>query len=283
VALFGMTGCSEKNIMQDQEKIYHMTNQSKIITADKIEDIEIELGKADEKTLVVFDCDDVLTTIRPHFWERSNKEAFLELHEKEFPNASRYLLLEHLSQIVASYDAILVNEKMPQLVDDLQQKGIKTIVLTAFSTKASHNFPNPMKWRIDKLQSLGYHFERSFPSLPNSYLPMPNDQPIGEYSQGIICCGGARKDDSLEAFLLQAGLQPSKIIFIDDSIENVRHIEAFCKKHKIDFVGIEYIESDITKGTTSPFPTKRIEFQLKKFHENGLWICDEEAEKEMAR
>ncbi|MDR1254875.1 MAG: DUF2608 domain-containing protein [Puniceicoccales bacterium] len=280
---FLITGCTEKDATQNPEKVRPLPSQSKITVVDRIKGIEAELKKADKNTFVVFDCDDVLTTISSHVWMRSNKAIFLELYKKEFPNFSHEQLLRHLSLIVASHDNILVSKKMPKLVDNLQQRGIKTAVLTAFSTKASKNFPNPMKWRIDTLKSLGYHFERSFPSLAHCYLRTSNNQLNSEYNQGIICCSGASKDDSLKAFLAYADYRPSKIIFIDDSIENVRSIEAFCRESNIDFVGIEYTESEKTKNSAAPFPTKRVEFQLKKLRESGKWISYEDAEKEMAR
>jgi hypothetical protein len=287
MASFLITGCTEKDVMQnrnqDQEKNHHMANQSKIITVDKIEDVETELKKADENTLVVFDCDGVLTIVSSPIVVKSNRKAFLELYNKEFPNFSHEQFFDHLSQIVAFCANILVSKEMPELTDDLQQRNIKTIVLTGFSTKASRNFPDPMKWRIDTLKSLGYHFEKSFPSLTRCSLNMPNNQPNSEYNQGIIFCNGGRKDDSLKAFLAYAGYRPSKIIFIDDNIGNVQNIGILCKNHHIDFVGIEYTESDKMKNSASPFPTKRIEFQLKKFHETGLWISAEEAEKEVSR
>jgi hypothetical protein len=40
------------------------------------------------------------------------------------------------------------------------------------------------------------------------------------------------------------------------------------------------MESNEIKNIASPFSTKRVEFQLKKFHETGTWISDE---KEMER
>ncbi|MDR2598385.1 MAG: DUF2608 domain-containing protein, partial [Holosporales bacterium] len=72
----------------------------KIITTDQIEDIEAELERADKDTLVVFDCDDVLITGPAH-------------------------------------TKVLVSEKMPKLVDNLQQRGVQTVILTAYSINAS--------------------------------------------------------------------------------------------------------------------------------------------------
>ncbi|MDR1289323.1 MAG: DUF2608 domain-containing protein [Holosporales bacterium] len=210
--LFLLCGCTEDGAEKKQTQEQNQNHpDTKIITTDKIEDIEAEFERADENTLVVFDCDGVLTTIS---WDRAKSNR----------------------------QTILVNKKMPQLVDELQQREIKTVVLTALSAKASKKLQNPIKWRIETLKSLGYHFEKSFPSLENCWLPMPNNQPDSAYDQGVICCGRTRKDDSLKAFLGYASCHPSKIIFIDDSIRNIQHVEAFCKERRVVFVGIEYTE-----------------------------------------
>ncbi|MDR1289508.1 MAG: DUF2608 domain-containing protein [Holosporales bacterium] len=77
---------------------------------------------------------------------------------------------------------------------------------------------------------------------------MPNNQPDITYSQGVLCCGRTRKDDSLEAFLDYASHHPSKIIFIDDSIRHILHIGDFCKKCNITYVGIEYTAAKKTEN-----------------------------------
>ncbi|GHT90701.1 hypothetical protein FACS1894122_01650 [Alphaproteobacteria bacterium] len=256
------------------------SSEAKIITTDKIEDIENEFAKADEKTLGIFDCDDVLTVNSSQILQKPHREVFLELRKKEFPGDSREKLCDRFTEIASLDHVFLVDERMPTVVKKLQNGKIKTMVLTALSGNTLPLLADPVQWRANTLKSFGYCFEGSFPSLKSKNFNILGYQSRVRYSHGVVCCGKVSKSDALKAFLSYAGFCPSKIIFIDDARENLEKMEQFCVENKIAFVGIEYTKVYKIKNKL-PFSKERAEFQVKKFKEKNIWFSDEEAEKEM--
>lgn len=154
-------------------------------------------ARADQSTLVVFDCDEVLLT----------------------DGGTRTL-----------------NNKINGIVNALQDKGIKVLVLTAV---------HQLDARIHQLKAQGFHFENSWPGV--SEYTIVND--LG-FKEGVITSGEQGKGAMLEAFLnylssLDTPIKFNKVIFIDDfypNIENVRVVKSLglCNK----FLGVHYTEKE---------------------------------------
>ena len=142
---------------------------------------ELIIEEFSEKTLVLFDIDDVL--IYP-------KDALLQNWRDEWkPEGMRAWTPEEDSIAWMNAKFQILEARGPGLLDLLHQKGIPTIGFTAFAldTKPSESIP---KWRSQHLKELGLHFrlekEVRF-SFPSAFPP--------SFEEGVLYCGDFYKND----------------------------------------------------------------------------------------
>ncbi|MDR1890711.1 MAG: DUF2608 domain-containing protein [Puniceicoccales bacterium] len=250
-----------------------------IIVADVIDDIEERLIGISGDTLVVFDCDEVLTTLSEQVWQAKNHDFFVEWCNKNVSNFSKEMLVEIATSILVSSKNLLVNQRMPQLVESLHRRNIKSVVLTALSMQPIVSVTDPMAWRISTLESFGYDFRMFWPSLPDKHFRELGGEYPPAYSSGIICCGNIPKSQSLLAFLAYANITPSKIIFIDDKMENLEDVKEQCNLKNIKFLGIRYMEAHKIVPPI-PFCASKVEYQLSILKEKNIWVSDVDVEKQ---
>ncbi|MDR2778711.1 MAG: DUF2608 domain-containing protein [Puniceicoccales bacterium] len=244
-----------------------------IIIANVIDDIEDKLKNIDSKTLVIFDCDEVLTTLSEQVWQAQNHDFFIEWCNRNISNISEEALYEIATSILVSSKNLLVNQRMPQLVKSLRKRNIKSLVLTALSMQPIAAVMDPMAWRISTLESFGYNFKAFWPSLSDKHFKKFGGKYPPAYSSGVVCCGNIPKSQCLMEFLAYAKVTPKKIIFIDDKIENIEDVEKQCNLVGINFLGIQYTEARQLLPML-PFCTNKIEFQLSTLKEKNIWISD---------
>ncbi|MDR2432532.1 MAG: DUF2608 domain-containing protein [Puniceicoccales bacterium] len=252
-----------------------------IIVADTIDDIEKRLKVADGNTLVVFDCDEVLTTLSEQVWQTRNHDFFVEWCAENISNFSEEALYEIATSILVSSKNLLVNQRMPELVESLHRRDIKSIVLTALSTQPVAAIRDPMAWRISTLESFGYNFKMFWPSLSDKYFREFGKEYPPAYGSGVICCGSIPKSQCLMGFLAYANVMPNEVIFIDDKMEHLEDVEVQCALAKIKFLGIRYTESHKLAQTT-PFCANKIKYQLTVLKEKNIWIPDSDVEENLA-
>jgi FMN phosphatase YigB (HAD superfamily) len=249
-----------------------------MITSDVVDDIEKQLEKINCETLVVFDCDEVLTTLSEQIWRSKGREFLVDwckrnVPEFNIPELSREAFFEVVNTILVSNQSFLVNRRMPEIVDNLRARGIKAIVLTALSSSPIGSIFNPVEWRLEILKNLGYDFKNFWNSLPRKVFAIPGENHFPTYDSGVICCDDVPKGKCLEAFLKYAGMEPRQVIFIDDVQENLDSVGEFCHTKDIDFVGIQYLEADKMVPHV-PFSEELLEYQLCTLKEKKIWITD---------
>jgi hypothetical protein len=158
-----------------------------IIVVDIMDDIEKRLKVADGNTLVVFDCDEVLTTLSEQVWQARNHDFFVEWCSKNISNFSEEVLYKLATSILVSSKNLLVNQRMPELVESLYRRNIKSIVLTALSTQPVATIRDPMAWRISTLENFGYNFKMFWPSWPDKHFKEFGEEYPPAYGSGVIC------------------------------------------------------------------------------------------------
>ncbi len=246
-----------------------------IIKAEDITVIETQLENVDKNTLVIFDCDNVLTCINVGAFHPDNRDCFYELVKKN--NITQYDLCDKIRLPLVLEENILVNSRMVELVKNLENRAVKHMVLTAYSVRPLKEVKDPVQWRVDTLQSFGYHFEKLWePSFIELDEFLCNYNPI--FKDGVLCCDIFSKSECLKAFLSQIQWKPKKIIFIDDLLRNLVDVEELCVQEKIEYVGIEYMESQNIKPYI-PFSESLGQVQVENLMKKSLWISDEEAKK----
>ncbi len=251
---------------------------TKIITASQIETIENALENINSDTLVVFDCDDVLITMPDQLFKSENRKISDKLIRKYFASHTNSFN-EGLGILLSSCERVCVNNKMPGIIKNLQKRGVKVLVLTALGAEQQYGpIKSPIKWRVDDLHKLGYHFEHSWPTLPDKILSNESDSKGNRpfYSSGIICSGHFPKGKALKLFLEYTQIKINKIIFIDDSMSKVKSVGEIAQESHIDFLGIQYLEfNNISSGI--PFSEQLASLQLKTLAQKHIWISDRKA------
>ncbi|MDR1207876.1 MAG: DUF2608 domain-containing protein [Holosporales bacterium] len=246
-----------------------------IITAEDISSIIRVLDSIDEGTLVLFDCDDVLTTANIGVFTRNPsatgvlRNDFGRIISRELPSADKAKSLSMSQTVVGASPVSLVNRGMPRLVAELQEKGIACLVITAFPSTPAPGMSQPLEWRNTTLKSFDYDFPRSWPGM--SYTSLEGGS---VFDRGIIYSGAVSKDKSLAAFLAHVKKTPRRIIFIDDFLENIMNMQKYCKANNIDFTGIHYIEFMKAVNPIKP-SIARSEFQMMVLIKHEVWLPDE--------
>ena len=248
-----------------------------MVVTDSLNTVQKYLSRADENSLVVFDCDDVLTTLAEQLWKPSNREFFHEWCENNIANYSEQELYDTATFILMSTDHYLVNDHMPAVVSALQNKNVKTVVLTALANKPIANVGDPVTWRIETLEKFGYTFWKSWQNLPTTEFTNIKCSYPPVYRSGVICCGDAPKGESLAKFLDYAKFKPNRVIFIDDLTEQLENVQQMCQSHGLEFTGIQYLEAR-NIFSKIPFSKERMEYQLQILRQQNIWISDLQAE-----
>lgn len=142
----------------------------------------------------------------------------------------------------------LVEQDTPSIIQAIQARHIKTIVLTA-SLTGQVNDETPMELqRFQKLHDLGITLESSYPQqkIVLDDLPTYNANcPV--YYRGILCANGAPgtniKGPVLVSFLQHVNYKPTAIIMIDDKIEHLNNVYQSLSEldPHIRFIGLEYV------------------------------------------
>jgi hypothetical protein len=245
-------------------------NGLQIIVASDILSIDNQLANiSDSDTLVIFDCDDVLSTADiPVFRQKLDttgkltNDFTLNILE-EIPNVSEEKVLALSQSVLAGTTPVLVNKRMPAIVAGLQARGVPCIVLTAFPPTPVPGMPDAVGWRVCNLKRLGFDFNRSWPAFMNTGLPV--------FSGGVLFSGALPKDKSLRIFLSHMQMRPKRIVFIDDSLRNVIRVGEYCRSAGLKFTGIHYTEA-ATHPSAYSSALGRSRFQMQVLIRHGVWL-----------
>jgi hypothetical protein len=249
----------------------------KIISADNVSIIEDQTKSLDEDSLVIFDCDNVLTTVKVGTFNIQNKD-FLKNYLREEP-ISKDEFYDKIRLVLINENTYIVNQRMVNLVENLLKRNIRHMVATAYSVRPLMGVPDPMQWRINNLHEIGYFFEKS-------WLDQKQDIVLNDFGtdhnptfrKGILFCDIFSKGDCIRSFFEYIGWLPKKIIFIDDVLRNLSDVGEFCDENKIEYVGIEYLESQYINSHI-PFSDNLGKVQMDHLMNRSIWLKDEEAQK----
>ena len=262
--------------------------RSEIKMMDNVGAIQKEvLENSDKNTLVIFDCDDVLITMNDQIFRIKNQEVVkkcLKSLEKTMPEDLIQKTIENYWSIsLLQGQRKIIDPKMPEFVRNLQNNKIKTIVLTGVPTAGTlGNIESMATWRVNDLKNFGYDFSTSFKTLQYKKFTELSKTNPPVYDRGILFSCGATKGQILESFLKYAHIKPSKIVFLDDRMSNIKSVQETVERLKIKFVGINYTGQENFKFDRS-LSEERVKFQLKMLKEKGKFLSDIQADDEMAK
>lgn len=240
-----------------------------IITTNDFGLIEKEAGKLDENSLILFDVDATLIVPNDAILKPKGKDLFKRL-------IASHIDRDLFREIRMKAPHALVDDRSISLVQKLQQDKIPVIAFTAAPSKV-RGVEQPGVWRVDELQKYGFDFSPAFPN--SNFLEMPkntNQQHFPLFKSGVLYSSFHPKGDILIVFLQQLGLDPKKVIFIDDELEHVQSVIAALDEQGIPCIGIHYTAAN---EDSSELNLEQACFQINYFIENDVWLGDKESNK----
>lgn len=219
---------------------------AEITQMNDMKEIFTLFDNADSKTLAVFDVDMVLIQPSDPAFQMPNMKRYSAIAKSIMKSVPADKQMLFLSLMTASSDPILVDDRTPQFLQQIIQKGIPAIALTANLTGQFEKISNMEQWRIEGLRQLGIDFSKAAPC--QSSLLFDDLAPYrGNYSafvKGMLFVNGnvVTKGDAFVSYLEKADFYPNKVIFIDDRDDNLKSLESAIQKlgKQIEYHGIHY-------------------------------------------
>lgn len=235
-----------------------ISGYAQITQANTMQEVFQHFHDADAKTLAIFDVDMVLVQPSDPAFQMPNMKRFSTVAKrimKEVPADKQMVLL---SLMTLSSDPQLVDDQTPELLEQLMQRGVPTMALTANLTGAVGGIKSMEAWRIEGLKKLGIDFSKAAP-YPTSCVfdQLPSFRTYySTYVNGMLFVNGTvvSKGEALLAFLKKGSISPSKIVFVDDREENLKSVEKSLSalNSSIEYRGIHFLGA-------SNFLSKQIE------------------------
>ncbi len=204
-------------------------------------------NNADFKTLAIFDVDMVLVQPSDPAFQMANMKRFSAISKQIMKQVPSEKLMLFLSLMTLSSDPVLIDEQTPQFLQQIFQKGISAMALTANLTGSVGAVQCMEEWRVNSLRRLGIDFAKSAPhQSPLLFDDLPSYR--GNYStyrDGVLFVNGTAvsKGEAFLSFLQKTNCAPGKIIFIDDREENLKSLEAALQQldKPIEYLGLHYL------------------------------------------
>ncbi len=234
--------------------------QAKIIPVNHIEDI---FSYIDDQSVIVFDIDNVLIepkqVLGSDQWFESHLKN-LQKQDSSFEKALHKALLDW-SRIIAITKVQPVEECTVTVLKKLQR--LKNPVL-GLTTRSFFLAPRT----VEMLHSVNMDLSLNAPCKEEVFLK--NGRNI-LFHEGIIFASGTNKGKALKNFFSVIGFSCKKIVYIDDKLSNVEHLEKMCLENNIDFIGLRYGYLD---KKVKNFNAKIANIQFQEF---GKILSDQEA------
>jgi len=223
------------------------TCYGQITQVNNMEEVLSYFKEADQKTLAIFDVDMVLVQPSEPAFQMANMKRFGTISKrilKEIPAEKQMIFL---SLMTLGSDPILIDQCTPKLLQEIAQKGIPAMALTANLTGEFSTIKNMQEWRVKGLRRMGIDFSVGAPYqseiIFNELAPYRGN--YSTYLDGILFVNGTgiSKGDALLAFLEKTTFSPNKIVFIDDREDNLKSVEEAVQKldRHFEFVGLHFL------------------------------------------
>lgn len=230
-------------------------------------------------SLVVFDVADVLLCSDSalfHPKNKAKKEAVRQLL-KTHDGQARY---EYLwSKVLENEWKQLVDFRFPRILQDLKQRGIKAMALSALRTGAFGCIKNMEDWRIACLTFVGIDFSAGAPwpdELRLNSLDEGGFYPI--YKKGVLFTHVQSKGHALIAFLQKINWRPASVVFVDDKMRYLESVQQELARYHIPFTGFNYVAA---RNRYHMFDEQLFDFQIQHLIAHDEWLSDEQAKKLM--
>jgi len=195
------------------------------------------LEKVDETTLLIFDLDNTVIkpaqTLGTDQWYAQLVKQYLAAGESENEAIEKAISVWASVQKVTR--VVPVESVTPNLIRQKQGLGIQVMALTArplelISTTDTH------------LKSVGVDFTKN--PVFDRPLSLKSDE-AARFERGILFVGPKNnKGKVLVQFFEETGISPKRIVFVDDKLKHVRHMEEAMSTLPAEYLGFRYGATD---------------------------------------
>ncbi|OJW47192.1 MAG: hypothetical protein BGO67_03700 [Alphaproteobacteria bacterium 41-28] len=239
--------------------------QAKIISIKTMKDLQTKIetilkGQKAKDVLVAFDIDMTLT--------QPNHPAVYYPAIKKYVDVYKMILGQlapEQKDLAATLTTQLIPQKLveegtPQIIKNLQKKGVKVIALTSSLAGPIKGYKDKIIiLRKDQLQKLGFDFSKSLKDFVSVTTFFNFKKYAGGYPMfyhGVLSANGEGYVTKGEAFtallrhtgplyedkVRKPGFYPKVVVMIDDKKKHLEDIEKQLKSYdpSIQFIGIEY-------------------------------------------
>ena len=236
-----------------------------ILTTNDFSIIERESENLDTDSLVLFDVDGTIIVADDAILKLNGRKLFKQLIEG---HTDRDLFRDIRMQAPHS----LVDFRLINLIQQLQEKKIPTIAFTAAPAKIQDGNAAG-DWRIEELKLFGFDFSTAISTSDSIELPNTlDDAHLPMFKSGVLFSSSHPKGNILVAFLQKTGLNPYKVLFIDDELKHVQSVVASLEKLGIECLGIHYTAAHDAPCELNP---EHARFQVEYFIKHNVWLYDE--------
>lgn len=243
---------------------------AEIVEIHHIDDIRPYVTK---NTLCLFDIDDTLIdppiSLGSSTW-RNWVKAKLTGYTTDFTLYDALTL--HIAKMVP-YKTVEPHTAL--LISDLQANGIPVFAFTARGRTQWYttDLEGIDRFTYDQLKNVGIDFTKT--TVPAELQAINPDY----FYNGIIFAQHIKKGDLLQYLLNDLNYSPSKVIFVDDKLDQVKSVEATLKEMGVPFIGFWYKRSEEDHRDFNPIITN---IQMEYLLLSGVVISDTEA-RELAK
>lgn len=244
---------SLKNFMRFAPVVFALSTAPSHARVIEAANIEEATATVTPDTLLIFDIDN---TIMMPAQMLGGEEWYDYVFEKYLNEALArgeprdQAVLKSIDRALAEWNAVQFVTKVspveataPGIIRSLQQKGVKTLGLTAR--------PNELVAKTDEqLKSIGIDLGAN--TVSSKVFTLPGDFPT-TFSKGVLFVGAKNnKGLELEKLLKKLGLKPKKIVFVDNKLKHVQNVEKVLASYDIDYLGCRHGAADIKIANFNP-------------------------------
>ena len=211
-----------------------------IIKTDNLETVKSLCDEADSQTLVIFDMDNVLTESTERAFHADLYPQIKDVvdefrnHVKKLPPSEQ----EKLRGAQWEIPVCLVDESMPELIESLQNRDVKVLMLTANPHGKVANVDSIENLCDSRLKNLGINFEKSWLSVD---IKRGFNNELTIFHKGEIFTLESKEIALKRFFEHLPEYNFRKIIFLDDKRKNLEKVKKLAENQNKTFIGIEYL------------------------------------------